>query len=154
MQDYRNAGPARKGHSLDVLPAHQGRSICHHHCDRFRNRAATRTGALIASLPLISVLGMIWLWRDTQDVARLAEHSAATFWYVLPSLPMFLVIPALLKRGVGFWPALLAVRSDHGALRVNGLGRPKIWIESIRSTLRPSIKLEPRKRASWFIPFT
>lgn len=66
------------------------------------------TGALIASLPLISVLGMIWLWRDTQDLARVAEHSAATFWYVLPSLPMFLVIPTLLKRGVGFWPALVA----------------------------------------------
>lgn len=64
------------------------------------------TGALIASLPLISVLGMIWLWRDTQDVARMADHSAATFWYVLPSLPMFLLIPALLKRGIGFWPAL------------------------------------------------
>ena len=66
------------------------------------------TGALIASLPLISVLGMIWLWRDTQDAARMAEHSAATFWYVLPSLPMFLVIPVLLKRGIGFWPALAA----------------------------------------------
>lgn len=66
------------------------------------------TGALIASLPLISVLGMIWLWRDTQDVARMAEHSAATFWYVLPSLPMFLLIPVLLKRGIGFWPALVA----------------------------------------------
>ncbi len=65
------------------------------------------TGALIASLPLISVLGMIWLWRDTQDVARMAEHSTATFWYVLPSLPMFLIIPMLLKRGVGFWPALV-----------------------------------------------
>ena len=64
------------------------------------------TGAMIASLPLISVLGMVWLWRDTQDVARMAEHSTATFWYVLPSLPMFLMIPLLLKRGVGFWPAL------------------------------------------------
>lgn len=62
--------------------------------------------ALVASLPLISVLGMIWLWRDTGDVQRLAEHSAATFWYVLPSLPMFLLIPALLKRGVPFWGAL------------------------------------------------
>ncbi|HEY0600233.1 DUF3147 family protein [Brevundimonas sp.] len=65
-------------------------------------------GALIASLPLVSVLGMIWLWRDTRDVARLADHAQATFWYVIPSLPMFLLIPALLRRGVGFWPALLA----------------------------------------------
>ena len=63
-------------------------------------------GALIASLPLVSVLGMIWLWRDTTDVLRMTEHSAATFFYVLPSLPMFLLIPLLLKRGIGFWPAL------------------------------------------------
>ncbi|MGE0182061.1 MAG: DUF3147 family protein [Parvularculaceae bacterium] len=63
-------------------------------------------GALIASLPLISVLGMVWLWRDTHDAARLAEHSEATFWYVLPSLPMFLLIPALLRVGAPFWLAL------------------------------------------------
>lgn len=63
-------------------------------------------GGLIASLPLVSVLGMIWLWRDTQDVERLAAHSAGTFWFVLPSLPMFLLLPELLRRGVGFWIAL------------------------------------------------
>ena len=64
--------------------------------------------ALIASLPLISVLGMVWLWRDTGDPARLAQHASATFWYVLPSLPMFLLIPLLLRRGFGFWPSLVA----------------------------------------------
>jgi hypothetical protein len=65
-------------------------------------------GGLVASLPLVSVLGMIWLWRDTQDPQRMAAHSVGTFWFVLPSLPMFLLLPALLKRGVGFWPALTA----------------------------------------------
>lgn len=69
-------------------------------------RRAPGLGALIASLPLISVLGMIWLWRDTQDTARMADHAFATFWFVLPSLPMFLAIPLLLNRGMGFWPAL------------------------------------------------
>lgn len=63
-------------------------------------------GALIASLPLVSVLGMMWLWRDTQNKELMAAHSAATFWYVLPSLPMFLVIPALLRNGFGFWTTL------------------------------------------------
>ena len=63
-------------------------------------------GALVASLPLVSILGMIWLWRDTADPVRMANHSAATFWFVLPSLPMFLVIPALLRRDVPFWAAL------------------------------------------------
>ena len=69
-------------------------------------RRAPGLGALIASLPLISVLGMIWLWRDTEDTARMADHAFATFWFVLPSLPMFLVIPLLLNRGLDFWPAL------------------------------------------------
>ena len=65
-------------------------------------------GALVASLPLISILGMIWLWRDTGDADRLAAHSEATFWYVLPSLPMFLLVPLLLRRDVPFGIALSA----------------------------------------------
>ena len=65
-------------------------------------------GALIASLPLVSVLGMIWLWRDTHDSARLADHAAATLWYVCPSLPMFVTIPLMLRAGYGFYPTLAA----------------------------------------------
>jgi hypothetical protein len=63
-------------------------------------------GALIVSLPLVSILAIIWLWRDTGDVARIAAHAEATFWLVLPTLPMFLVFPALLRGGAGFWIAL------------------------------------------------
>lgn len=63
-------------------------------------------GALIASLPLISVLAMIWLWRDKPDVANMAAHVEATFWFVLPSLPMFLLIPWMLRNGISFWVAL------------------------------------------------
>lgn len=65
-------------------------------------------GGLVASLPLVSVLGMIWLWQDKPDPANMAAHSEGTFWFVLPSLPMFLLIPALLRRGVPFWGALAA----------------------------------------------
>jgi len=64
-------------------------------------------GALIASLPLVSVLGMVWLWLDRPDPANMADHAEATFWYVIPSLPMFLLIPFLLRHGVGFWLALV-----------------------------------------------
>jgi hypothetical protein len=63
-------------------------------------------GALVASLPLVSVLGMMWLWHDKPDAENMAAHASAAFWYVLPSLPMFLLIPALLRNGVGFWVAL------------------------------------------------
>ncbi len=65
-------------------------------------------GALIASLPLVSLLGMVWLWSDTGDEARIAAHAEATFWYVLPSLPMFLLLPAMLRAGVPFWLSLAA----------------------------------------------
>lgn len=64
-------------------------------------------GALVASLPLVSVLGMLWLWRDKPDAANMAAHAEATFWFVLPSLPMFLVIPWMLRNGVSFWLALI-----------------------------------------------
>jgi hypothetical protein len=63
-------------------------------------------GALVASLPLVSVLGMIFLWHARPDAENMAIHAQATFWYVLPSLPMFLLIPALLRGGAPFWLAL------------------------------------------------
>lgn len=70
-------------------------------------RRLPATGALIASLPLVSILGMIFLWHARPDAENMAQHAQATFWYVLPSLPMFLVIPALLRSGVNFWIALV-----------------------------------------------
>jgi hypothetical protein len=57
-------------------------------------------------------MAVIWLWRDTADAARIASHIEATFWYALPSLPMFLLMPAVLRGGVGFWPALVIVCPD------------------------------------------
>jgi hypothetical protein len=65
-------------------------------------------GGLIASLPLVSVLGMIWLWRDKPDAVNMASHAEATFWFVLPSLPMFLLIPAMLRSGISFWLSLIS----------------------------------------------
>ena len=63
---------------------------------------------MVASLPLVSVLGMIWLWRDTHDPDRMAAHVSGTLWFIAPSLPMFALMPYLLKRGVAFWPSLTA----------------------------------------------
>ena len=80
-------------------------------------------GGLVASLPLVSVLGMMWLWRHTRDPVRMAAHATGTFWFVLPSLPMFLLVPALLRRGVGFWPALAA-----GCLLTIALYSATVWI--------------------------
>ncbi len=63
-------------------------------------------GALVASLPIVSILAMVWLWHETGDTKRIADHSEATFWFVLPSLPMFLVFPMLLRNGLQFYVAL------------------------------------------------
>jgi len=64
-------------------------------------------GALIVSLPLVSVLAFIWLWRDTGEPERIATLAESTFWFFLPSMPMFLVLPAMLRAGLHFWLALL-----------------------------------------------
>ena len=80
-------------------------------------------GGLIASLPLVSVLGMIWLWRDRPDAANMAAHAEATFWFVLPSLPMFLLIPAMLRGGHGFWASLAA-----GCLLTIALYSLMLWL--------------------------
>ena len=60
-------------------------------------------GGLLASLPLTSLLAMVWLWRDTHNGERVAELAGSAFWFILPSLPMFLVLPWLLRSGLGFW---------------------------------------------------
>jgi hypothetical protein len=69
-------------------------------------RRSPGMAALVASLPLISILAVIWLWRDTGDTTRIADHLMATFWYVLPSLPMFVLFPVMLRSGTGFWTSL------------------------------------------------
>ena len=69
-------------------------------------KASPGLGALIKSLPLISILAMVWLYVDTQDTGKIAELSVSTFWLVLPTLPMFLVLPVLLKSGIVFYASL------------------------------------------------
>jgi hypothetical protein len=65
-------------------------------------------GALLASLPLTSLLAFVWLYLDTGDVQKVAGLSSDIFWLVLPSLALFLVLPLLLKMGWGFWLSLAA----------------------------------------------
>lgn len=63
-------------------------------------------GALIKSLPLISVLSMIWIYLDTKNTDIISNLSFSTFWLVLPTLPMFLILPLLLRYRLGFFFAL------------------------------------------------
>ena len=70
-------------------------------------KRSDKVGAAVAALPLVTVLTLVWLYVEKQPNEKLANHASYTFWYVLPTLPMFLVFPWLLPR-LGFWLTLLA----------------------------------------------
>ena len=70
-------------------------------------KRSDRLGGLFAALPLVTVLALIWLYVEHQPQTKIANHAWYTFWYVVPTLPMFLAFPLLLPR-LGFWPTLLA----------------------------------------------
>lgn len=70
-------------------------------------RRYTLFAAILASLPLTSILAIIWLYYDTRDTEQVVQLTQSIFWVVLPSLVFFLVLPLLLKAGVSFLPALL-----------------------------------------------
>lgn len=70
-------------------------------------KRSDKLGGLVAALPLVTVLTLIWLYVEQQPVSKIANHAWYTFWYVIPTLPMFLAFPVLLPR-LGFWPTLLA----------------------------------------------
>lgn len=70
-------------------------------------KRSDRLGGFIAALPMVTVLTLIWLYVEQQPAEKISNHAWYTFWYVLPTLPMFLAFPSLLPR-LGFWPTLLA----------------------------------------------
>jgi hypothetical protein len=71
-------------------------------------KRSDRAGALISSLPLVTILVMIWLHLEKQGQTKIANHAYYTFWYVLPTMPMFLLMPWMLNRGHNFWWSLAA----------------------------------------------
>lgn len=86
-------------------------------------------GGLVASLPLTSMLALIWLWRDTQDSLRAADFMAGTALYVIAALPAFGLMALLLRRGLGIGPALAAgaVAAMAGYLLLMAAGRRWGW---------------------------
>jgi len=67
-----------------------------------------RIGALIAALPFVTILAMFWLYVEKQPIEKISNHAYYTFWFVLPTIPMFLLMPFLFKKGFGFWPTMTA----------------------------------------------
>ena len=68
-------------------------------------KRSDKLGGLIAALPLVTVLTLIWLYMENQSTDKIANHAWYTFWYVVPTLPMFLAFPWLLKR-FSFWSTM------------------------------------------------
>jgi hypothetical protein len=66
-----------------------------------------KAGALITALPMVAVLALIWMFIEKQPQEKIGTYAYYTFWYVLPTLPMFLLFPLLLKQ-FGFWLAMAA----------------------------------------------
>jgi len=69
-------------------------------------KRSDKFGALISSLPFVTIMVMVWLFVEKQGSQKIANHAYYTFWYVLPTLPMFLVMPWLMAKGVNFWISL------------------------------------------------
>ena len=70
-------------------------------------KRSDKLGGFVAALPMVTILALIWLYVEKQSMEKIGNHAWYTFWYVIPTLPMFLVFPYLLAR-IGFWLALLA----------------------------------------------
>ncbi len=69
-------------------------------------KRSDKLGALLSSLPFVTLMVMIWLHLERQGNQKIGNHAYYTFWYVLPTMPMFLVMPWLMAKGVNFWLAL------------------------------------------------
>ena len=68
-------------------------------------KRSDRLGGLLAALPLVTVLVLIWMKLEGQAQEKIAAHAWYTFWYVVPTLPMFILFPFIYQR-TGFWPTL------------------------------------------------
>jgi len=66
-------------------------------------KRSSYAGAILASVPLVSVLAMIWLYIDTKDMSKVSALSTSVFWLVIPSLALFISLPVLLKQGFNFY---------------------------------------------------
>ena len=71
-------------------------------------KRSTFAAAVLASIPLTSLLAMTWLYLDTGDAEQVANLSIGIFWLVLPSLALFIALPLLLRAGWPFSASLLA----------------------------------------------
>ncbi|MGH3072230.1 MAG: DUF3147 family protein [Gaiellaceae bacterium] len=88
-------------------------------------RRSSLLGAVLISVPLVSILAIVWLYRDTGDTAEVADLSWSILWVFAPSLAFFVVLPLALRSDIAFWPALLLACVATGVLYA-------VWIWAAR----------------------
>ncbi len=79
-------------------------------------RRSTGLAALLLALPMVSLLTFTWVWLEHRDAQQIARLSVETFWYVLPTLPLFIVLGVMLRQGFGFVASLAAACAVGAAL--------------------------------------
>lgn len=70
-------------------------------------KRSDRLGGFVAALPIVTILVLIWLYVEGQPQQKIANHAWYTFWYVIPTLPMFIFFPFVYPK-LGFWTTLIA----------------------------------------------
>ena len=88
-------------------------------------RRSSLLGAVLVSLPLVSILAILWLYRDTRSTDEVAELSWSILWVIVPSLVFFAVLPLALRNGVAFWPGLLLACAATAAAYA-------VWVWAVR----------------------
>ena len=68
---------------------------------------STIIASIIIALPLVSVISLTWIWLETKDIGKISVLSTQIFWFVIPGLPMFLLLPILLNKGLGFYISMI-----------------------------------------------
>ena len=72
------------------------------------SKKSTIVAAVVLALPIVSIISLTWIWLETKDINKITNLSLQIFWVVLPSLPMFLILPFLLSKDVGFFLSLVS----------------------------------------------
>ena len=85
-------------------------------------------GSLIASIPLVSVLSMIWLYVDTNDINKVKALANGILWMIVPSMSLFIVLPILINYGIKFYLSLTIYFSNNGLLSINNIFHELFWI--------------------------
>ena len=71
------------------------------------SKKSTLLSSIIIAIPLVSIVSLTWIWFETKDLNKISTLSTQIFWFVIPSLPMFLLLPFFLNKGLSFYISMI-----------------------------------------------